>query len=764
MKRTALFFASTAILFSSPSAMAEQSPLPRPYISSNTNEAPLLMAQAEADPAAEQAKKQQEEAQKAAEHEAAARAEEAKQRAEKDAAAAAHAQQQAEELAKKRAEEAAHAAEAQAAERAQEAKRAAQEEAQKAAEQQKAIEAQAKQKAAEEAQAAKAAEKAAAQEAEQAKRAAQAEAQKAAEQQKAQEAEAKQKAAEEAQAAKAAAAQEAEQAKKAADKAAKEAPAAEQPAEKPAQPKPQKPAPEQPAVEKPAPVTEPAAGEKPAKPVEGQKPAAEQPAPAKPTAEKPAPVTEPAAGEKPAKPVEGQKPAAEQPASAKPTAEKPAPVTEPAAGEKPAKPVEGQKPAAEQPAPAKPTAEKPAPVTEPAAGEKPAVEKPATPVEAGKPAPKEPSPLPENAAPVLDSQKPAPPVKGTGGQTADKPAGEKPVVQQPAVQVPATPPAPPPKNDADVQKALVPVKIEPIRTEEGTRIKQAPREERPADVQVIKQIDNRTIVEVNNNIFVESSDRPRMSRDAQDVYYENLPRNRTRETIVRDNGVQVVTIRNRYGDVIQRSRVMPDGREVLLSYTPDYDREERYEWRDPGLDLPPLVLDIPIADYILDADQVPETEVYDFFSRPPVERVERIYSVDEVKRSARIRDKVRRIDLDTITFKFGSADITEDQIPHLDSVAKAMAEILKKNPAETFLIEGHTDAVGSDQANLVLSDKRAESVAQALTNVFGIPPENMATQGYGERYLKIKTDGPEQQNRRVAIRRITPLVQPLASK
>lgn len=702
MKRTALFFASTAILFSSPSAMAEQSPLPRPYISSNTNEAPLLMAQAAADPAAELAKKQQEEAQKAAEHEAAARAEEAKQRAEKEAAAAAHAQQQAEEQAKKRADEAAHAAEAQAAERAQEAKRAAQEEAQKAAEQQKAVEAQAKQKAAEEAQAAKAAEKAAAQEAEQAKRATQAEAQKAAEQQKAVEAEAKQKAAADAQAAKAAAAQEAEQAKKAAedetrkkadaaqkaaDKAAKEAPAAEQPAEKPAQPKPQKPAPEQPAAEKPAPVTEPAAAEKPAKPVEAQKPAAEQPAPAKPAAEKPAPVTEPATGEKPA-----------------------------------------------------------------------------TPVEAGKPASKEPSPLPENAAPVLDSQKPAPPAKGTGGQAAGKPAGATPVVQQPAVQAPATPPAPPPKNDADVQKALVPVRIEPIRTEEGTRVKQAPREERPADVQVIKQIDNRTIVEVNNNIFVESSDRPRMSRDAQDVYYENLPRNRTRETIVRDNGVQVVTIRNRYGDVIQRSRVMPDGREVLLSYTPDYDREERYQWRDPGLDLPPLVLDIPIADYILDADQVPEADVYDFFSRPPVERVERIYSVDEVKRSARIRDKVRRIDLDTITFKFGSADITEDQIPHLDSVAKAMAEILKKNPAETFLIEGHTDAVGSDQANLVLSDKRAESVAQALTNVFGIPPENMATQGYGERYLKIKTDGPEQQNRRVAIRRITPLVQPLASK
>ncbi|MGO4451656.1 OmpA family protein [Phyllobacterium sp. TAF24] len=821
MKRTALFFASTAILFSSPSAMAEQSPLPRPYISSNTNEAPLLLAQAEGKSAAEEVIQPQQ-----VENQAPAQIEEA-QNQPQEAAPGAGAQQKAEELARKRAEEEAHAAEAQAAERAQEAKRAAHEEAQKAAEeqkaiaaeakqkaaeeaqaakaaeaeakqraaaeaqaakaeQQKAIEAEAKQKAAEEAQAAKAAEKAAAQEAEQAKKATEAEANKAAEQQKAIEADARKKAESAQKAADQQTQKAAEDAKKATEKATKEAPAAEEPAvEKPQQPKGQKPAAEQPATEKPAPAAEPATGEKPAKPAEAQKPAAEpaanqpaekpgkpaesqKPATEQPAGEKPAPVTEPAKGEKPApatepakgekpiKPVEGQKPAieqpaGEQPATGKPAGEKPAPVTEPATGEKPAKPVEGQKPVLE-PAAGQPT------------GEKPAGEKPATPVEAGKPGPKDASPLPENAAPVLDSQKPAPPVKGTGGQTVEKPAGQQPAVQQPAVQVPATPPAPPPKNDADVQKALVPIKVEGIRTEEGTRVKQAPREERPADVQIIQKIDNRTIVEVNNNIFVESSDRPRMSRDAQDVYYEDLPRNRTRETIVRDNGVQVVTIRNRYGDVIQRSRVMPDGREVLLSYTPDYDREERYQWRDPGLDLPPLVLDIPVAEYILDADQVPEADVYDFFIRPPVERVERIYSVDEVKRSARIRDKVRRIDLDTITFKFGSADITDDQIPHLDSVAKAMAEILKKNPAETFLIEGHTDAVGSDQANLVLSDKRAESVAQALTNVFGIAPENMATQGYGERYLKIKVDGPEQQNRRVAIRRITPLVQPLASK
>ena len=90
-----------------------------------------------------------------------------------------------------------------------------------------------------------------------------------------------------------------------------------------------------------------------------------------------------------------------------------------------------------------------------------------------------------------------------------------------------------------------------------------------------------------------------------------------------------------------------------------------------------------------------------------------------------------------------------------------MERLLEKNPAETFLIEGHTDAVGSDVANLALSDRRAEAVADALTNVFGIPPENLATQGYGEQLSEGQDRSPERENRRVAIRRITPLVAPV---
>ena len=147
-----------------------------------------------------------------------------------------------------------------------------------------------------------------------------------------------------------------------------------------------------------------------------------------------------------------------------------------------------------------------------------------------------------------------------------------------------------------------------------------------------------------------------------------------------------------------------------------------------------------------------------------MERVERLYSLGDVKRSARIRDKLPRIDLDTINFATGSADISQDQINKLLDVADAMKRIIDRNPAETFLIEGHTDAVGSEDANLALSDARADSVASALTANFQIPPENLTTQGYGEQYLKVNTDGPNAENRRVAIRRITPLVSPVAAQ
>jgi outer membrane protein OmpA-like peptidoglycan-associated protein len=70
----------------------------------------------------------------------------------------------------------------------------------------------------------------------------------------------------------------------------------------------------------------------------------------------------------------------------------------------------------------------------------------------------------------------------------------------------------------------------------------------------------------------------------------------------------------------------------------------------------------------------------------------------------------------------------------------------------------YTDATGAAAMNLALSDRRAESVALALTQYFDIPPENMVVQGYGETELRLKTERNEPRNRRVAVRIITPLL------
>ena len=392
-------------------------------------------------------------------------------------------------------------------------------------------------------------------------------------------------------------------------------------------------------------------------------------------------------------------------------------------------------------------------------------------------------PLPKDAAPLPDSAKGAGKAQGAGEQTEGangKPAGEAPQAgqqpEQPSTGQPREKPEAVPDSDSAAQSDIGKIgKIESVEAVEGKRVdrdrwreeRRKRREEQRSrnDAQVVKEINNRIIIKEGDNIYVDNRDvNVRLERNARDSYVEELPDDFSRYTIVKADGTRVVTIRNSYGDIVRRSRITRDNREVVLYYVPESDYGDmRGGYYDAGADLPPLQLDIPADQYILDAQYARPDDYYTYLDAPPVEPVERIYSIDEVVHSARIRDKVRRIDLDTITFDTGSADIGEDQVNHLQALGDAINKILKQNPAETFLIEGHTDAVGSDESNLVLSDERAQAVAEALTSVFDIPAENLTTQGYGERYLKVNTAGANRDNRRVAVRRITPLVAPVAS-
>ncbi|HEY8595838.1 MAG TPA: OmpA family protein [Devosiaceae bacterium] len=363
------------------------------------------------------------------------------------------------------------------------------------------------------------------------------------------------------------------------------------------------------------------------------------------------------------------------------------------------------------------------------------------------PAPEKPKVIPpQEQAPLLDSAKDA-------GTTTQEPMTTPPPRTKGGQQ--------PPQSDAAAQANAVPDKLQSVETERGTRVRNGtPPVTPPPNTNVVQQDGLRIVLQFGNQLYLDNRDDSRLSMGAEDRYVEQLANGRTRETIIRRDGTRVVTIYNRNGDVLRRSRIDPEGRETVLVYVPDQYERNLQDWRDPGQDLPPLQLDIPPEDYVLDAEQADQDQLTQFLDEPPVESVQRLYSIDEVKRSARLRDMVRRLEIGNLTFEFGKATIAPDQIGALSNVAESMLQLIDRNPAETFLIEGHTDAVGSDIANLQLSDRRAETVAVVLTQVYGIPPENLATQGYGERYLKIRTELPERQNRRVTIRRITPLVAP----
>ena len=116
------------------------------------------------------------------------------------------------------------------------------------------------------------------------------------------------------------------------------------------------------------------------------------------------------------------------------------------------------------------------------------------------------------------------------------------------------------------------------------------------------------------------------------------------------------------------------------------------------------------------------------------------------------------IDIDTITVDTGSWAVPPGEVGRLEAIADALLRAIRANPNEIFLIEGHTDAVGSDIDNLSLSDRRAEAIAIVLTDRYGVPAENLTTQGYGEQFLKVPTSGPERENRRAAVRAIAPLL------
>ncbi len=133
-------------------------------------------------------------------------------------------------------------------------------------------------------------------------------------------------------------------------------------------------------------------------------------------------------------------------------------------------------------------------------------------------------------------------------------------------------------------------------------------------------------------------------------------------------------------------------------------------------------------------------------------------SREQIIRRPDLRRHAPSIEIQAINFASGSAEIPYGERYKVERIASAMQRILRRNRGEVFLIEGHTDAVGSHEANYHLSVRRAASLKRALVRHFGVPSRALETAGYGEDFLLVPTPYEEWRNRRVTLRRITDFV------
>ncbi len=275
---------------------------------------------------------------------------------------------------------------------------------------------------------------------------------------------------------------------------------------------------------------------------------------------------------------------------------------------------------------------------------------------------------------------------------------------------------------------------------------------------ILEEPDDRRIILEKDRAYVRHDEERRFARLGKRVKRERRKDGTTLSIYLSIGGVEIINIEDEDGRLLRRSRRGAGGREIVL-----VDNSRFYKSRPRGygnvfLRLPPPSVRISRAKYIVDYDEASEDDIYEALIAPPVERLDRRYSLEEVRYGYGVRERMRRVDLDAINFAFGSWEVEESQYPRLERIARVLKRVLQRNPDEMFMIEGHTDAVGSDIDNLSLSDRRAESVAIILSDEFRVPPENLTTQGYGEEYLKVPSEGPSRENRRVAVRRITPLL------
>jgi outer membrane protein OmpA-like peptidoglycan-associated protein len=129
-------------------------------------------------------------------------------------------------------------------------------------------------------------------------------------------------------------------------------------------------------------------------------------------------------------------------------------------------------------------------------------------------------------------------------------------------------------------------------------------------------------------------------------------------------------------------------------------------------------------------------------------RIDQRKKLDEIVK----QQELPSIDIE-INFDYDSAEIRASSLADVDSLGKALTS--DTLAGSRIVLNGHTDAAGSEQYNQDLSDRRAAAVREYLISNFGIAGDRLIAIGYGEERLK-NTDYPlAGENRRVEVINLT---------
>ncbi len=163
-----------------------------------------------------------------------------------------------------------------------------------------------------------------------------------------------------------------------------------------------------------------------------------------------------------------------------------------------------------------------------------------------------------------------------------------------------------------------------------------------------------------------------------------------------------------------------------------------------------IALTLAIAAHVASA-QTADSNVTNFGKRAPtLDELQKVFTpapqTGSLMSMALPRPVKKSIELELL-FPFASADIS----PSIKGQLGAIGEFLQTAQLGTgeFLIEGHTDAVGAQQSNKLLSERRAQAVKSFLVSAYKVSPQIISTSGAGATNLKDTRNPSSEANRRV---------------